>query len=110
MMRKAPLVLMLVCLALAAPAVEAKNRDKAWEFGASLAHIDGSSKQSVENTLGTEVRFGYNFTPKVTAEVWVDLASGEIASNDTSFVRTALVVTANFLTDRETRWVPFISA
>jgi outer membrane protein W len=109
-MRKAPLVLAVIPLILFASAAEAKNRDKAWEFGAFLVHLDGDRDAGVDNEIGGELRVGYNFTAKVEAELNVLLASGETAGRDASYTRAVAVITGNFLTDRETPWIPFISA
>lgn len=109
-MRKAPLVLAVIPLLLFASAAEAKNRDKSWEFGALIAHLDGDRDAGVDNEIGAELRVGYNFTAKVEAELNVLLASGETSGRDASYTRTVAVVTGNFLTDRETPWIPYISA
>ena len=109
-MRKAPLVLAMIPLFLFASAAVAKNRDKAWEFGAFIAHIDADRGADVDNAVGGELRFGYNFTAKVEAEVTINQASSESAGRDASFLRTAALITGNFLTDRETPWIPYISA
>lgn len=109
-MRKAPLVLAVIPLILFASAAEAKNRDKSWEFGAFVTHIDGDRGAGVNNQIGGELRFGYNFSSKLEAELSLNQGSGETAGRDTSFLRTAVSITGNLLTDRETPWVPYISA
>jgi hypothetical protein len=109
-MRKAPLVLAVIPLFLFASAAVAKNRDKAWEFGAFVTHIDGDRGAGVDNEIAGEIRAGYNVTSKVEAELSINLASGETGGRDTSYLRTAALITGNFLTDRETPWIPYISA
>jgi hypothetical protein len=109
-MRKAPLVLAWISLSLFASAAEAKNRDKSWEFGAFITHLDGDRGAGVDNEYGGEIRAGYNFTSKVEAEINIHMASGETSGRDATYMRSAAVITGNFLTDRETPWIPFISA
>ena len=70
-MRKAPLSLMLIATLAFAPLAEAKNRDKSWEFGALVGHIDGDRSAEVGNGISGELRFGYNFSSKVMAELWL---------------------------------------
>ena len=90
--------------------VEAKTRDKSWEFGAMVFHVDPARDPGVKNSVGEELRFGYNFSTKVEAEFQYNVTSTEHDGNDDNFVRAVAVVTGNFLTDRDTRTVPFVSA
>jgi len=109
-MRKAPLVLVVVSLLLSASILEAKNRDKSWEFAGMVAHIDGDHSQGVDNTIGPELHVGYNITARTEVELILNTASGETAGRDSSYLRSTLHITGNLLTDRETPWVPFITA
>ncbi|HEY3176022.1 MAG TPA: outer membrane beta-barrel protein [Candidatus Polarisedimenticolia bacterium] len=70
-MRKAPLFLTLILTLAFASAVEAKNRDKSWEFGALVNHIDGDFNAKSSNGIAGELRFGYNFSSKLMAELWL---------------------------------------
>ena len=109
-MRKAPLVLVVIPFILSASALEAKNREKAWEFSALAAHIDGDRGSGVDNTIAPELRIGYNISDRIETELVIQPASGETAGRDASYLRTTVNVTGNFLTDRETPWIPYISA
>ncbi|MGH9867902.1 MAG: outer membrane protein [Candidatus Polarisedimenticolia bacterium] len=109
-MRKAPLVLVLIPLILSASAIEAKNREKAWELGGLAAHIDGDSDSGVDNAIGWELRIGYNISDRIESELVIQPSSGETFGRDASYLRTTLNVTGNFLTDRETPWIPYITA
>ncbi|HKY31260.1 MAG TPA: outer membrane beta-barrel protein [Candidatus Polarisedimenticolia bacterium] len=109
-MRKAVLYLVLVPMLAYATAAQAKNRDKAWEFGAYAAHVDADRDAGVDNAVGPELRFGYNVTAKVGAELLYGRTSTEVLGIDTEFQRVAVVVTGNFLTDREISTIPYITA
>ena len=132
-MRKA-LSLTLIATLLSLPAAQAKNRDKAWEFGAQVTNIDGDKDGEIENGIGTTLMFGYNISAKIEAELsltanTVDFSAvddaltaavdgagvggrlvGAPPDRDDSFLRAILMITGNFLTDRETRFIPYISA
>ena len=132
-MRKA-LSLTLIATLLSLPLAQAKNRDKAWEFGAMATNIDGDKDADIENGIGATLMFGYNISAKIEAELaltsnTVDFSGvdqaltagleaagedgrvvGPIPERDDSFLRAILAITGNFLTDRETRFVPYISA
>jgi opacity protein-like surface antigen len=109
-MRKAPLVLVVIPLLLSASVLEAKNRDRSWEFSGMAAHIDGDRTGLVDNTIGADLRIGYNITARTEVELNLGLASGDVANRDASFTRATVHITGNFLTDRETPWVPYITA
>lgn len=110
-MRKAPLFVILLTAALCAPDASAKNRDKAWEFGAFVTHVDGDRvSASVDNSFSGGIRIGYNFSSRVEAELMISANSSEVAGRDADFVRAIGVITGNFLTDRETRTIPFVTA
>jgi len=110
-MRKVHLfALMLLTTVALVSNIEAKNRDKAWEFGAAALHIDAARETGVSNSIGPELRFGYNFTSKVGAELQYGVTSTEHDDQDDDFTRAVVVIIGNFLTDRETRFVPFVSA
>jgi len=101
---------MVIPLILSASALEAKNREKAWEFSGLVTHIDGDSGSGVDNALGPEARIGYNISDRIEAELVLDFASGETAGRDASYMRSTVNVTGNFLTDRETPWIPYVTA
>ncbi len=109
-MRKAPLFLMLIACVVFVTTAEAKTRDKSWEFGALVGNVDGSSHSEVDNGIGYTLLFGYNITAKVETELSFQRNSADVAGHDTQFTRTVLAITANFLADRETRTLPYVSA
>ena len=149
-MRKALVILLLIATVAVVPTAEAKNRDKSWEFGAFVAHIDGDRSELVDNGIAAEIRIGYNFSSKIAAELSFsnedteqgrtrDLVAlgtpaipepgcpadvfvttptcvssvGSAAADldrDVTFRRAVLSITGSFLTDRETRTTPYISA
>lgn len=88
-MRKAPLSLMLIATLAFAPAAEAKNRDKSWEFGALVGNIDGDRDGGVGNGISGELRFGYNFSSKVMAELWLSDEHAE-QGNTPDFIPLAI--------------------
>lgn len=135
-MRKA-LSLTLIATMLSLPVAQAKNRDKAWEFAAMATNVDGDKDADIENGVGATLMLGYNFSAKLEAELslttnTVDFSAvddaltalleipeadlengrveGPIPEREDSFLRAVLQITGNFLTDRETRFVPYISA
>ena len=89
---------------------EAKNRDKSWEFGAMVIHFDPDHTTGVKNSIGEEIRFGYNFTQKVEGELLYSVTNTDFDGHDDDFTRILAVITGSFLTDRDTRTVPYISA
>jgi len=109
-MRKAPLFLTLIASVMFLPAAHAKNRDHAFEFGAGFAHVDADRHAGIENSTGPTLRFGYHFSAKLEAEVHVGFSSTDVHGHDADFLRTAALITGNFLTDRETRTIPYVSA
>ena len=110
-MRKVQLfALMLLATVALVSNVEAKNRDKSWEFSAGAMHFDTARETGVSNAIGPEIRFGYNFSSKVEAEFQYSRVSTDHDDQDDDFARYTVVVIGNFLADRETRFMPFISA
>ena len=89
---------------------EAKNRDKSWEFSAMVSHYDPDHNTGVKNSIGEQIRFGYNFTKKIEAEFSYSITSTEIDGHDDDFVRALGHITASFLTDRDSHTLPYISA
>jgi len=149
-MRKAIVLLLLIAAIAIVPSVEAKNRDKSWEFGAYVANIDGDRSAKVDNGIATEIRVGYNFSSKIALELAlsnenteqgrtgdlgeigrpaipedpcpfviqqstppcvsaIGTATGAI-DKDVVFRRAIVSITGSFLTDRDSRTVPYISA
>jgi opacity protein-like surface antigen len=124
----------------------AKNREKAWEFGAVAGWMDTDTPDSdtlteIDNSIAYGLRFGYNFSAKIEAEVFADWQSSEAPTSatnttligmpeaqidpntddflgitggaeneDVDVLRAVLVITGNFLTDRETSTVPYVTA
>jgi opacity protein-like surface antigen len=110
-MRKAHLCLLMLLTTVGFVSnAEAKNRDKSWEFGAMYQHIDADRGSGVKNSYGEELRFGYNFSSKVEAELLYGVTSTDHLENDDDFVRILAIITANLFTDRDTKTVPYISA
>ena len=110
-MRKATLFATLLLTTVAfVSSIEAKTRDKSWEFGASAVHFDTAFDAGVDNSVGPELRFGYNFSSKVGTEVQLSSTSTEHDGEDDDFVRAVGVIVGNFLTDRDTKTVPFVLA
>ena len=109
-MRKAPLVLMLIASVAFVSTAEAKIRDKSWEVGAFVGHVDGSSNGGVDNGEGFGLTAGYCFSPKVEVEALLQRNSADVSDHDAQFTRLTLGITATFLADRETRTLPYVSA
>jgi len=134
-MRKAPLFLLLIATVTFVSFVsdvEAKNRDKSWEFGIFVTHLDGDRSADIENSMGAQVSFGFNFSAKIELELTLAqnrfefeefdrattnaltdvgaLAISEpLPARDETLNRAIFNITGNFLTDRETRMVPYVS-
>src|SRR5262245_21018003 len=68
-MRKALVLLLLIATAAIVPTTEAKNREKSWEFGVLVNHIDGDRSELVDNGIAGEIRIGYNFSSKIALEL-----------------------------------------
>ncbi len=109
-MRKAPLFLTLIASVMFLPAANAKNRDHSYEFGLGFAHVDADSHEGIDNSTGPTIRFGYHFSAKIEAEVHAGWSSTQVYGHDADFLRTAALITGNFLTDRETNTIPYVSA
>jgi len=146
-MRKTSLALVLVVLMIVPAPLTAKNREKAWELGAVFGWMDTDTPDSdtltrIDNSEVLGLRFGYNFSPAIEAELFADWQDSEapVSDNatelfgmpammvdpnmgdsfqgisggaeveDVSVLRAAFVITGNFLTDRETRTVPYLTA
>lgn len=153
-MRKPHLFLLILTATMVfVTTAEAKIRDKSWEFGAAIGNVDGDRGANIANGTAFELRFGYNITAKVEAELSLsseqsehgdlptnqELAEQATAEsgfipcpgnvqpsdppcisgftavkgtkvNDDHFFRAILSITGNFLTDRDTRTIPYITA
>lgn len=146
-MRKTSLALVLVVLMIVPTQLVAKNREKAWEFGAMFGWMDTDTPDSdtltkIDNSSSLGLRFGYNFSPTVEAEIFADYQSSQAPTSDNATslfgmpemqidpnmgeaflgvtggaededitaLRAVAVITGNFLTDRETNTIPYITA
>ena len=111
-MRKSHLHLVVIVIAVLGfgSIAEAKTRDKAWEFGGMIQHIDADSGAFIDNSYGGQLRFGYDFSSKVEMEVVYGFTDTQHLGIDDSFRRTLLLITGNLLTDRDMNTVPYISA
>ena len=86
-MRKTSLALVLVVLMIFPTSLSAKNREKAWEFGAVFGYMDTDTPDSdvltkIENSAAYGLRFGYHFSAAVEAEVFADYQSSEAPVSD----------------------------
>ena len=86
-MRKTSLALVLVVLMILPTSLSAKNREKAWEFGALFGYMDTDTPDSdvltkIDNSSSYGLRFGYHFTAAVEAELFVDYQSSEAPTDD----------------------------
>jgi hypothetical protein len=148
-MRKTSLALVLVVLMIVPTSLPAKNREKAWEFGAYLGWVDTDTPDSdtltkIDGSEAFGLRFGYHFSAAVEAEFIADYQSSQasatenmalffampaddinpdpnagesfvgvnsgIEEEDVTVMRAYAVITGNFLTDRETNTIPYITA
>jgi len=146
-MRKTYLALVLVVLMIVPTPLVAKNREKAWEFGAMFGWMDTDTPDSdtltkIDNSASYGLRFGYNFTSAVEAEIFADFQSSQAATSadatllfgmpqsqidpnmgeaflgvtggaeeeDVTVLRAVAVITGNFLTDRESNTIPYVTA
>ncbi len=143
-MRKTSLALVLVVLMIFPTSLAAKNREKAWEFGAVAGWMDTDIPDSdtltkIDNSATFGLRFGYHFSAAIEGEIFADYQSSEAPTNanvvsfyampemsldpnenivginptepeDVTVLRAVAVITGNFLTDRETSTVPYVTA
>ncbi|MFQ5700429.1 MAG: outer membrane beta-barrel protein [Acidobacteriota bacterium] len=113
-MRKVPLLLFGIAMLAFVTAAEAKNRDKSWEFGVMGGLIDNDTIDnptidSADNSATVGLRFGYNFSAKLEAEAAIDFANTDEGDSSADFLRGTVAITGNFLTDRETHTIPYLS-
>lgn len=114
-MRKTRFFLALIAMTMLVNLVEAKNREKAWEFSAmggwmNTDEIDDPEVVSSDNSGAIAFRFGYHFSATLETEITAEFNKADTGDSESEFVRAALVLTGNFLTDRDTRTIPYISA
>jgi len=109
-MRKAPLFLTLIASLMFLPAAQAKNRDKSWEFGAAVGHMDADGGSGIENSVGPLIRAGYHFSAALEAELSLSSTSTDVDGHDADFLRAMICITGNFLTDHETATIPYVTA
>lgn len=134
-MRKAPLFLMmLTAIAVCVGDLEAKTREDAWEVSVFVTHLDGERDTGIDNSIGGAFSFGFNFSAKVESEFLVTFNTvdfggeddateeairtaganpsviGGIPERDDRLIKAIFSVTANFLADRETNTIPYVSA
>ncbi|HET6373233.1 MAG TPA: outer membrane beta-barrel protein [Candidatus Polarisedimenticolia bacterium] len=91
-MRKTSLFLLVSAIVVSASPAEAKIRDKSWEFGAFVGHVDGDSSVGEDNGFSGGLTAAYNFTTKLAAELAVSL---ENASQSNLFDRPVVQARAS---------------
>lgn len=71
-MRRKPLFLLfLATSSVIVSSPEAKIRAKGWEFGVAATQIDAEASIPVDNGMGGTLTFGYMFSEKLEAEIFI---------------------------------------
>ncbi len=112
-----PVAAAAVMLMMIGTAAEAKNRDGAIEVGLMANYFDTDQFRSdeiepLEKSAGVSFRFGYHFSAALEVEFLGTFQPTENVSKtrDVDVIRALILITGNFLTDRDIRTVPYVSA